>query len=58
MSRSSMHLLGLDRLGLGAEVGGGGASALEEAGEERLNEGVEDDGGTAAEGHVRFVAHD
>lgn len=41
------HLLALEGLGLSAKVGGGGARALEEAGEERLEEGVEDNGGTA-----------
>lgn len=41
------HLLRLEGLGLSTEVGRGRASALEEAGEERLEEGVEDDGSTA-----------
>lgn len=41
-------LLALDGLGLGAEVGGGGARALEEAGKERLDKGVEDNGGATS----------
>lgn len=41
-------LLALDGLGLGAEVGRGGTRALEEASEERLDQGVEDNGSTTA----------
>ena len=46
------HLLVLDRLSLGAEVGRCGARALEEAAEKRLEEGVEDDGGAAEQERV------
>lgn len=45
--------MGLGSLGLGAEVGRG-AGADEEAADERLEEGVEDNLGAAVFGQFRF----
>lgn len=47
----SRPLLALEGLGLSTEVGGSRSRALEEAGEEGLDQGVEDNGGTT----VRYV---